>query len=100
MGDSLQELRVSNDAMDAPAELQHRLAEEGYLFFRRLQDPDKLWALRREMLTTMQKGGWLVAGTDPMEGIADISRQCTEGDSEYTDAVSYTHLTLPTSDLV
>ena len=83
--EALKELRVSNDAMHDPEELRHRIAEEGYLFFKKLQNPDKLWALRREMLTTMQEGGWLVAGTDPMDGIADISAQCTEGDSEYTD---------------
>lgn len=79
------ELRVSNDAMNDPEELRHRISEEGYVFFKKLQDPDKLWTLRREMLTTMQEGGWLVAGTDPMDGIADISNQCTEGDIEYTD---------------
>ena len=83
--ETVKELRISNDAMNNPQELRHRLSEEGYLFFKRLQDPDKLWALRREMLTTMQEGGWLVAGTDPMDGIANISAQCTEGDSEYTD---------------
>ena len=83
--EALKELRVSNDAMNDSEELRHRISEEGYLFFKKLQDPDKLWALRREMLTTMQEGGWLVAGTDPMDGIADISTQCTEGDPEYTD---------------
>ena len=83
--EALKELRVSNDAMNDPEELRHRISEEGYVFFKKLQDPDKLWALRREMLTTMQEGGWLVAGTDPMDGITDISNQCTEGDIEYTD---------------
>ena len=83
--EELKELRISNDAMNDPEELRHRISEEGYLFFKRLQDPDKLWALRREMLTTMQEGGWLVADTDPMDGIADISTQCTEGDPEYTN---------------
>ena len=29
--------------------------------------------------------GWLVPGTDVMDGIADISTRCTEGDKEYTD---------------
>ena len=81
----LKELRVSNDAMNDPGELRLRIAEEGYLFFKKLQDPDKLWALRKEMLTTIQAGGWLVADTDAMDGIADISTQCTEGDSAYTD---------------
>jgi hypothetical protein len=85
MPEELKELRVSNDAMNDPVELRQRIAEEGYLFFRRLQDPDKLWSLRREMLTVMQQGGWLVAGTDPIDGIADVSAQCTEGDLAYTD---------------
>ena len=81
----LQELRVSNDAANDSEELRRRISDEGYLFFRKLQSPDKLANLRREMLTVIQQGGWLVAGTDPMDGIADISRQCTEGDVEYTD---------------
>ncbi len=83
--DKLKELRISNDAMNDSEELRHRISEEGYLFFKRLQNPDKLWALRQEMLTTLQKWGWLVAGTDPMDGIADIHTQCTEGDPEYAD---------------
>lgn len=83
MDDQLKEFRVSNEAMDDAEELRRRLEDEGYLFFKRLQNPDKLLALRREMLTVMQQGGWLIAGTDPMDGIADVSRQCTEGDSEY-----------------
>ena len=83
MSDELKALRVSNDAMDDRAELQRRMADEGYLFFKQLQSPDKLGALRREMMTTIQRAGWLVAGTDPMDGIADVSKQCTEGDNAY-----------------
>ncbi len=85
MAHPYQELRVSNDAVGDAEELRRRMADEGYLFIKGLQDADKLWSLRREMLTTMQRGGWVVAGTDPMDGIADVSRQCTEGDMEYTD---------------
>ncbi len=85
MPEKLKELRVSNNVMDDPAELRRRIADEGYLFFRRLQDPDKLRTLRREMLTVMQQGGWIVAGSDPVDGIANISAQCTEGDLAYTD---------------
>ncbi len=81
----IKELHISNDAMNHPEELRLRMSEEGYLFFKRLQNPDKLWALRREMLTTIQSGGWIVAGTDAIDGIADISKQCTEGDVGYTD---------------
>ena len=81
----LKPLTVSNDAINDQQELRRRIEDDGYVFFKRLQTPDKLLALRREMLTTMQKGGWLIAGTDPMDGIADISRQCTEGDMGYTE---------------
>ena len=49
MTEQLKELRVSNDAMNDPEELRRRIAEEGYLFFKRLQNPDKLQALRREI---------------------------------------------------
>ena len=79
------EFLVSNDALQDAGELRRRIDEDGYLFFRQLQDPDKLLRLRREMLTVMQEGGWLIAGTDPMEGIANVDARCTEGDPEYTD---------------
>ncbi len=84
MSDDIRELRISNDAMDDPVALQGRMSDEGYLFFRRLQNPDKLRHLRREMMTTIQEAGWLVADSDPMDGIADVTTQCTEGDNEYS----------------
>ena len=73
MSPSFKELRVSNDAINDPEELRRRIREEGYLFFKKLQDPDKLWDLRRQMLAVIAKGGWLAAGTDAMDGIADTS---------------------------
>ena len=85
MNEQLKELRISNDAINDSQELRRRIADEGYLFFKRLQPPDKLRALRREMLTVMQQGGWLVHDTDPLDGIANIAAQCTEGDLGYTD---------------
>lgn len=84
MTEDVKPLRISNEAMDDPAELRRRMADEGYLFFKRLQNPDKMRELRREMMTTIQRVGWLVAGTDPMDAIADISKQCTEGDIDYS----------------
>ena len=85
MTDDIKELRVSNDISDDSDALRRRMADEGYLFFKHLQDADALLNLRREMLTVMQAGGWLVAGTNPIDGIADVSQQCTEGDLGYTD---------------
>lgn len=84
MSNDIRELRVSNDAMNDPSELQRRMADEGYLFFRQLQNPDKLRELRYEMMSTIQRAGWLIADTDPMDGIADVTKQCTEGDNEYS----------------
>ncbi|MEE2990388.1 MAG: phytanoyl-CoA dioxygenase family protein [Planctomycetota bacterium] len=79
------EFLVSNDALQDVGELRRRIDEDGYLFFRQLQNPGKLLELRREMLTVMQQGGWLVAETDPIDGIANVDARCTEGDPEYTD---------------
>lgn len=83
--EQLHELRESNEVFEDAAELQRRLDDDGYMFFRGLLDADKLLNLRREMLTVMQNGGWLVAGTDPVDGIADPAARSTEGDPEYTD---------------
>ena len=85
MAEELTEFRVSNDASDDAAELRRRIAEDGYLFFRKLQDPDQLRQLRLEMLGVIRDGGWLQAGTDPIDGIADLSRRCAEGDVAYAD---------------
>ena len=85
MAGKLKELKVSNDAINDPQELRRRIQDEGYLFFRKLQDADKLWDLRRQTMTVIQEGGWLVPGTDPMDGIADLSTRCTEGDIAFTD---------------
>lgn len=83
--DTLSELTSSSDVIDDTEELRRRLDADGYLFFRQLLDPDRLTRLRHEMLSVMQAGGWLVAGTDPMDGIADPEARSTEGDPEYTD---------------
>ena len=85
MSAEIRELRVSNDAMDDPGEIQRRIADEGYVFFRRLVNPDRILELRREMMTMIQEVGWLIAGTDPMDGIADVNMRYTEGDNEYTE---------------
>ncbi|MCY4146087.1 MAG: phytanoyl-CoA dioxygenase family protein [Chloroflexi bacterium] len=84
MTQDIRPLRVSNDALDDPAELQRRIADEGYLFFRGLMPAKRLRALRYEMMSAIQEAGWLIAGTNPADGIADINMRYTEGDNEYT----------------
>ena len=88
MSEVLKEFRVSNDALDDGEELRRRIAGEGYLFFRGLQDGARMLALRRDMLSVIAEAGWLVPGTDPADGIADPARACTEGDPEYTPVYS------------
>ena len=85
MTETVQPFLVSNDALDDAAELRRRLADDGYVFFKRLLDPDRVLELRREMLEVIARGGWLRDGTDPFDGIADPSMRCTEGDLGYTD---------------
>ena len=81
----MKKLKTSNDALNEPEELRRRLAEEGYLYLRRIQDPEKLLVLRREVMEALMRVGWLAEGTDPMDGIARLDAQCTEGDPEYID---------------
>jgi hypothetical protein len=83
VADKLYELRNSNDAKNDSEELRRRLAEEGYLFLRRLIEPSTVLALRADILGVIDRAGWLESGTDPILGIANIGRRCTEGDQEY-----------------
>ena len=85
MSNDLKEFRVSNDALNAPFELRRRIAEDGYVFIRGLHDADRLWGLRLEMLEVIRDGGWIRPGTELNDGVADVSRRCTEGDLEYVD---------------
>ena len=86
----VQPFRVSNDALDEADELRRRLAEDGYLFIRKLVDPQPLAELRRQMLDVCQAGGWLASGSNLIDGVADVRRKCAEGDPEYLDV--YTNI--------
>ena len=83
MAVQVEEFRVSNDALDDAGELRRRIDQDGYLFFRKLEDPDQLWDLRLQLLSVCRDGGWLQAGSALADGIADVSRKCAEGDPEY-----------------
>jgi hypothetical protein len=47
MAQGWQELTVSDDARNDAEELRRRMAEDGYLFFRKLVKPDVMISLRR-----------------------------------------------------
>lgn len=85
MVDKWYEFRNSNDAKDDSEELRRRMADEGYLFFRSLIEPSKVLELRADILGVIGDAGWLQSGTDPVVGIANVDRRCTEGDQEYSE---------------
>lgn len=47
--------------------LRARLSEDGYLFFRRLVDPESVVDLRADVLLALDRSGWLEDGTDPLD---------------------------------
>ena len=61
----------STELLGAPAALRTRAAHDGFLFFRQFLPKAPLWELRRQMLTVVDRHGWLKKGTDRMAGIAD-----------------------------
>ena len=78
-------LRISDDILGNPDEIRRRVADEGYVFFKGLQNADRLKSLRHDIMGVLMAGGWLQPGTPVDEGIANLDALCTEGDPEYTD---------------
>jgi ectoine hydroxylase-related dioxygenase (phytanoyl-CoA dioxygenase family) len=73
----------SNPAMSA-ADLQARMDEMGYLFFRRLLPLDTVLAVRREVLEHCAAAGWLDPAYDIMDAVlAPEMQPTTEGKPEY-----------------
>ena len=64
MREALGEFKVSNDILNDPVKLRDRMKDEGYLFFKGLQDPSQLYSLRKDKLKVISKGGWLQPGFD------------------------------------
>lgn len=58
----------SQNFLNQPEVLRQRLEENGYLFFRNLLDHEPLLNVRRQMLEICRKHGWLLNGSDMMEG--------------------------------
>ncbi|NRA40138.1 MAG: phytanoyl-CoA dioxygenase family protein [Planctomycetes bacterium] len=86
----LSPLRISNDAINDGDELRRRLAEDGYLFLRRIHDLDMMRDLRKDILSVLKRHGWLSADSadsELMDGIANIGARCTEGSLDY--AIAY-----------
>mgnify|MGYP003749397407 CR=1 FL=1 len=62
-------MRPSNDLLGDPEALRARLEEDSYLYFQGVLDPEKLLALRREMLTVLAEHNWIFGGDMLMDAV-------------------------------
>jgi hypothetical protein len=83
MAVQVNDLVASNDALGDGRELRERIAREGYLFFHGLLDAGQVGTLRKEVLEVCAEGGWLKAGTDPADGIANGERVYLDPEPDY-----------------
>ena len=78
---------IESDANASPQELQARMDEYGYLFFRNLVPADAILTVRRNMLELCREAGWLDESRDLMEGAVKPGQEpLVEGQPEYMEA--------------
>lgn len=63
----------SSGLLGDPTALLERASMDGYLFFRGLLRRDRVLDLRRQIMGVVADHGWLMRGTDVMDGIADVA---------------------------
>ena len=79
------EFRESNEIVDDSEALRQRLDTQGYLFFRELLDPGRVWDVRLQILGVLKEAGWLKADSDLATGMADVSRACAYPEPEFLE---------------
>ena len=82
----LAEFRESSYLIGSVAELQQRMASDGYLFFRGLIPVDVLLELRQKITTVLLEQGWIKGGASQMDALA-ASLPHREGGKEYLMAL-------------
>ncbi len=75
-------MAVSNDLLGDTDALRARLDADGYLYFREVLDPERIRAVRHEVLTALASEGW-VAGGDLVDRAIAICRPVHEGIDEF-----------------
>lgn len=60
----------STPLLKDPQALRERAAQDGYLYFKKLVDPKAILNVRRQVLETAKKHGWLDESAPLMDGIA------------------------------
>src|SRR5687768_7143962 len=74
----------SSDLCDDADALRERMDEDGYLYVRGLLDPDRVMAVRGEILAILAEHGW-IAGGKRLERARAVGTPWREGDDEYFD---------------
>jgi ectoine hydroxylase-related dioxygenase (phytanoyl-CoA dioxygenase family) len=80
------EFRESSELLDDAEKLRQRMADEGYLFFRKLLPTDVLLELREKITSVLVSQGWIRGGSQQMDAIAS-SLPYREGDAGYLQAL-------------
>ena len=62
-------MRSSNDLIGDADAIRARMEEDSYLYFEKILDPEKLLALRRDMLTVLAGHGWVLGGDLLMDAV-------------------------------
>lgn len=70
-GSTVDEFVESTAIAGDPDALRARLAEDGYLYFPGLVDPEPVLSLRRAILAELAARGWLAEGSDPGDALPD-----------------------------
>src|SRR5438093_2453702 len=73
----------SSPGEEPPDTLRARMDAEGYLFVRRLVDPEAIFRVRHDVLAICARAGWLAPGTDPDQGIAAPGVRFVAGQPEF-----------------
>ncbi|HEU5107343.1 MAG TPA: phytanoyl-CoA dioxygenase family protein, partial [Micromonosporaceae bacterium] len=58
----MRDLRDSSEIAQEPDRLRQRIAQDGYVFFRGLLDPEPIRVLAGDLLSALQREGWLRDG--------------------------------------
>jgi ectoine hydroxylase-related dioxygenase (phytanoyl-CoA dioxygenase family) len=75
-------MQASNDLVGDADALQARMDEDGYLYFSKLLDDEKVRSLRRQMLLVLADHGWVARNGYFMAGRC-VSPPIREGEEEY-----------------
>ncbi len=75
-------MRSSNDLLGDPTALRERMAEDSYLYFHRVLDPQKVLGLRQAILEVLARKGWIKGFLSLQAGMA-ICRPVHESMAEY-----------------